>query len=96
MRLTDAEIGTIKTTIREYVPDATITLFGSRVDDTRRGGDIDLCVETTRNLGLKDELFLLTALEKAGISRHIDLILKTPKRPHQAIYETIRKEGIAL
>lgn len=96
MRLTESEIDTITTTIRDYIPDAAITLFGSRVDDTRRGGDIDLCIETARDLGLKDELILLAALEKAGISRHVDLILKTPKRPHRTIYETIRSGGVPL
>ncbi len=44
MRLTTEEISHIKSTIREFDPEARIYLFGSRVDDTKKGGDIDLLI----------------------------------------------------
>jgi len=42
MRLTDSERELIKKAFFETFQDGKIYLFGSRVDDTQRGGDIDL------------------------------------------------------
>jgi len=44
MRLTDYEYAAIKQTIALFDPDAKVYLFGSRVDDTQLGGDIDLLI----------------------------------------------------
>ena len=44
MRLTEHEKRVITAAVHRYDPDAHIWLFGSRVDDRRRGGDIDLAV----------------------------------------------------
>jgi hypothetical protein len=49
MRLTASQIETIRnTTQQNFGADASVWLFGSRVDDTRRGGDVDLYVESTQ------------------------------------------------
>lgn len=46
MRLTDHEVAAIKAAAREaFGETAVVRLFGSRVDDSLRGGDIDLHVE---------------------------------------------------
>ena len=46
MRLTPSQIDVIKRTAIEFLgPDARITLFGSRVHDQQKGGDVDLYVE---------------------------------------------------
>lgn len=44
MRLTESEKNAIKSVISEYDPQARVYLFGSRADDTKRGGDIDLLI----------------------------------------------------
>ncbi len=44
MRLTETEKNAIRETIREFDDQARIVLFGSRADDTKRGGDIDLLI----------------------------------------------------
>ncbi len=48
MRLSSSEITAIRDTIRTLDPDARIYLFGSRADDAKRGGDIDLLIFSDR------------------------------------------------
>ncbi|HWF45186.1 MAG TPA: nucleotidyltransferase domain-containing protein [Candidatus Kapabacteria bacterium] len=47
MRLTEFEQRAIRETVRQFLPNATVYLYGSRVDDTKRGGDIDLMIVDT-------------------------------------------------
>ncbi len=96
MRLQRAEIDIIKSTLRESIDDAKVFLFGSRTDDSKRGGDIDLFVQTHKNITLKEELKILSRMELRGIERKIDLIIQTPQTPPQKLFETIIKEGILL
>lgn len=44
MRLTEFEISNIKEVISSHDPNSEIYLFGSRADDSKRGGDIDLLI----------------------------------------------------
>ena len=44
MRLSKEEIGLLKSTLKTFVDDARLYLFGSRVDDSKQGGDIDILV----------------------------------------------------
>ena len=48
MRLSDFEISSIRQTVHALDPDAGIYLFGSRADDLKRGGDIDLLIISHR------------------------------------------------
>src|SRR5512144_3002065 len=53
MRLDPSEITAITATAAQvFGPSATVRLFGSRVDDRRRGGDIDLYIEV--DIGMSD------------------------------------------
>ena len=46
MRLTPQQIDTIQATVRQALgPKAVVSVFGSRLDDSRRGGDVDLLIE---------------------------------------------------
>ena len=48
MRLTEDEISNIKNSVLSLDQHADVYLFGSRVDDARRGGDIDLLISSTK------------------------------------------------
>lgn len=55
MRLTPTQLAAIERAACEcFAPRSTIRLFGSRLDDTRRGGDIDLLVEPPTPLAPKE------------------------------------------
>ena len=95
MRLTQKEIKIIKKSIKEILGDKKIILFGSRVDDTKKGGDIDLCIEVDKKVLLKEKLKLLALLEKNGIERKVDIIFRYPNS-NEEIFKNIDKEGIVL
>lgn len=44
MRLSKEEINNLKTSVFSFDKEAKLYLFGSRTDDQKRGGDIDLLI----------------------------------------------------
>jgi len=96
VRLKPNEINILKSTINNYIKDAKIILFGSRVYDYKKGGDIDILVETNYQVTLKEQIKILTDIQLNGISRKVDLLFKTPYVKEQSIFKTINKEGIVL
>ena len=96
MRLTKDDIVIIKSTILKYIPDAKIFLFGSRVDDRKKGGDIDIFVQTSEKITLKEEIKILTEIEINGIDRKVDLVIQAPNKKKQPIFQTAIKEGVRL
>lgn len=74
MRLSEQERQIIKSTIRNYDVNAQVLLFGSRTDDRKRGGDIDLLV-ITHTLGFSDKLQILADLHQQLGEQKIDLLL---------------------
>ncbi len=77
MRLTTAQINTIRQEVqRSLGQSAVIWLFGSRLDDQKKGGDVDLYVETTKHR-LFDELSCKITLEEQ-LEMPVDLIVRQP------------------
>jgi len=74
MRLTQEERTEITRTIAGRDPLAIIYLFGSRVDDSARGGDLDLLV-FSREIDLWDRLDILADLHRKLGERKIDLVV---------------------
>ena len=96
MRIDENEIKIIKSTILNYIDDAKIMLFGSRVDDSKKGGDIDIFVQTNHKITLSDEIKILSDLEINGIERKVDLVIQTPYKKNQSIFKTALKEWVIL
>lgn len=53
---------------------AGVFLFGSRVDDTAKGGDIDILVES-QSIGFAEKLEILAAIKAIIGEQKIDLVL---------------------
>lgn len=65
MRLRADQIEMIRQTVREAAgPAAAVRVFGSRLRDDARGGDVDLLLETDGRLGLPERARLLEAAER--------------------------------
>ena len=75
MRLTPEQASVIRDAIaREISPDARVWLFGSRVDDSAKGGDIDLLV-VSRKIDVMSKLDILAALHQQLGDQRIDLVV---------------------
>ncbi|RMG32762.1 MAG: nucleotidyltransferase domain-containing protein [Gammaproteobacteria bacterium] len=99
MRLTPEQIEGIRRIVAEQAgSDATVRLFGSRLDDLARGGDVDLLVEVPRPV---DDPAPLAARIAGRVSRlmegrKVDVILHAPNLRELPIHEVARREGIVL
>ncbi len=84
----------LQATRQNFGEDAKVWLFGSRVDDTRRGGDVDLYVETTHRNNLMAELQCKIAIEES-LDLHVDLVVSDPGKD-KPIYKIAKKQGVLL
>lgn len=74
MRLTEDEVKIIKSAILQADPNARIFLFGSRIDDQKKGGDIDLLVFSTC-LTFADKIKIKTTIYEKLEEQKIDIII---------------------
>ena len=93
MRLENEEQSAISDTIHQADADAMIYLFGSRVDDAAKGGDIDLLVLSKR-INLTMKLDILAQLHQKLGERKIDIaIYPDTSRPFPRM---VMQEGVRL
>jgi predicted nucleotidyltransferase len=78
MRLSQEEIKVLKDKLKEISPSAKLYLFGSRVDNSKRGGDIDLLV-VSENFLKRDLRVLRIEFMKHFGEQKIDIILDNGK-----------------
>ena len=74
MRLKDSEIAAIRSTIQNLDKDAQIYLFGSRVDDGKKGGDIDLLVMSAKLVREDKRAIRMRLYELIG-EQKIDIVI---------------------
>lgn len=99
MRLTPVQVQAIVATARGLAgPKAQVRLFGSRLQDDVRGGDIDLLVDVPEPVDRPIWLAaLLTArLQRVLGDRRIDVLLVDPTIPVEPVHEVARRDGILL
>ena len=75
MRLSQKEISAIKNNILGFDQNAKIYLFGSRVNDNAKGGDIDVLVISDK-IGFTEKLKIRTGIFKEIEEQKLDLIVK--------------------
>jgi len=98
MRLTQHELISIQKAFKEVFQDGDIYLFGSRVDDEKKGGDIDLYIDLGYTIDIeimmkKKTQFKLKLYDFIG-EQKIDVVISTDKS--RSIEKVAIKEGIKL
>ena len=99
VRLTDRQIELIRQLATDIAGDqAQVRVFGSRLDDAARGGDLDIMLELPESV---DNPALLAAQMSARVSRvmhgrKVDVLLSAPNLMRQPIHDVAFKEGKLL
>ena len=100
MRISSSESRIIKEkTLEIFGSSATVFLFGSRTDDSKKGGDIDLFIETDEiKDSVKKKITLMTELQFKLGERKIDIITasKNDINDIPLIVKIARETGVKL
>ena len=101
MRLTQKQLDAIHDSFgAHFLPQDKIWLFGSRVDDSKKGGDIDFYIETHYDDSLKaveGQIKFLRDLKIKIGDQKIDVVLNILKQNKtQRIYDEAKSTGIQL
>ena len=97
MRLTRQQAEAIRQAAHQAFGVGTdVWLFGSRVDDSKRGGDIDLLLRPQQpDQAMTRKLKLLRLLEQQLGERKIDILIETPDDP-RPIVRVAHETGVRL
>jgi predicted nucleotidyltransferase len=74
MRLQKSEIENLKKSTYQYDNQAKIYLFGSRVDDNKRGGDIDLLIISKKIMRQEVRMIKFSFYDEFG-EQQLDILL---------------------
>lgn len=99
VRMTAREIAVIRTSVNRLIGDrASIRIFGSRARKDEKGGDIDILIETERQLPsrLASAYRLTSELQMQLGDQKIDVIIIEPGMREQPIHQIARQTGVIL
>jgi len=96
MRITPQERQVIREEAAQaFGEDAKVFLFGSRTDDAKRGGDIDLFIEVNNKEGLHEkETKFLSRVKWRTEDQRIDVVFN--EDPNRLIEQEARKWSIPI
>ena len=93
MRLTDKEAEVIRRQILLADPEAKIYLFGSRVNDFSKGGDIDILVISDK-IGFAEKIKIRVSIFNEIEEQKLDLVVK--KNFNDTFVKVIEPELLCL
>jgi predicted nucleotidyltransferase len=95
VRLTEFEVQAIKQSAQEvFGAGVEVALFGSRVDDAKKGGDIDLYIKASMGNDFTRKIKFLISLEQKIGEQKIDVVMAIDK--NRPIEQEALKNGIWL
>lgn len=100
MRIDQHEISTIKCLAEKHFGSGTkVYLFGSRVDDDKKGGDIDLFItnKNSTKLTLASKIDFLADLKSIIGNQKIDVVLDNSlARRKKQFYQSVTKKSVEI
>lgn len=100
MRLSEFEIGTIKKLAEKHFGEGTtVYLFGSRTDEDKKGGDIDLFItnKDKKRLNIEAKVRFLAELKTKIGDRKIDVVFDNDfTRQKENFYRSIIRNRVKL
>ena len=97
MRLTEQERTKFIQYSKQYFGrNIHLYLFGSRVYDEKKGGDIDLFLDSDKDIDIEDQIAFLKEIYISVTQRKVDFIIKSPSKKNRPIFQTAKKEGVLL
>ena len=99
IRLTEEAKNIIIAAVRRYFSQAEkIILFGSRADDSKRGGDIDILVQTpvSTAVAFEEKLQTVAALQLQLGEQRIDLLTTSGIDDERLIVQNAYRHGVVL
>lgn len=99
MRLSATQASTLRRLAHEVAgPDARLRLFGSRLDDAARGGDVDLLLEVPAPVAEPALMAARLAVRasRALDGRHVDVVISAPNLARLPIHEIALRQGREL
>ncbi len=100
MRISKKEIEIIKQLAKEKFGEGTsVLLFGSRLDDSKKGGDIDLLIRNPEKsrLSLTAKIEFLAALKALIGDQKIDVVLDSFSfAQKESFYKSVTKTAVEL
>lgn len=99
MRITERQHKAIVTSVKDVLGDhAQVRLFGSRLYDDKKGGDIDLYVTVFEEV--YQPAWLIARIQSSILlkigDQKIDVLLSAPNLTRQAIHEIAEQQGVFL
>jgi len=96
MRLKKEQVNTIVKICRTIAGEnSTVWLYGSRLDDNRHGGDIDVLIESPLPVTLMQRARIKLILEQQ-LNLPVDVLVNHPKREENAFISMIRPKARQL
>ena len=99
MRLSQKAQQIIRKTVQEiFGPQVRVSVFGSRIDNTAKGGDIDLLVQSAEPIEQRERkaLRLVARLQVRLGDQPFDVLVLDPNTTRQPVHEEELRTGIRL
>lgn len=99
MRLSDFEIESIKSLANQHFGTSVqVYLFGSRTNDLKRGGDIDLFIRNSNGdpYSVHSKINFISDLVLRIGEQSIDVVLDNHEKKNSVFFKTIYQTGIQL